>query len=68
VRTDIELDHVNNLGWTALHEAVVLGDGARTAQETARVLLAAGVDTTITSGRAGLTAEQHARELGYADL
>jgi ankyrin repeat protein len=68
VRTDIELDHVNNLGWTALHEAVVLGDGARTAQETVRMLLAAGVDTTITSGRSGLTAEEHARELGYDAL
>lgn len=68
VRTPIELDHVNELGWTALHEAVVLGDGAGTAQATVRVLLAAGVDTTIRSGRAGLTAEQHARDLGYDDL
>ncbi|MCK9822620.1 ankyrin repeat domain-containing protein [Nocardioides cavernae] len=68
VQTRIELDHVNDLGWTALHEAVVLGDGAGTARATVRVLLAAGVDTTIRSGRDGLTAEQHAREMGYADL
>lgn len=68
VRTDIALDHVNTLGWTALHEAVVLGDGAATAQDTVRVLLAAGVDTTIRSGRAGMTAEQHARDLGYDAL
>ena len=27
--TDIPVDHVNRLGWTALHEAIVLGDGHR---------------------------------------
>lgn len=26
---DIDRDHVNELGWTALHEAIVLGDGGR---------------------------------------
>ena len=26
-RTDIDVDHVNDLGWTALLEAVILGDG-----------------------------------------
>ena len=25
--TDVDVDHVNNLGWTALLEAVILGDG-----------------------------------------
>jgi hypothetical protein len=28
--TRIDVDHVNNLGWTALLEAVILGDGQRT--------------------------------------
>ena len=42
------LDHVNNLGWTALMEAVVLGDGgARPRCDGARSLLAAGADPTI---------------------
>ena len=68
VQTDMSLDHVNNLGWTALHEAVVLGDGGPTAQETVRVLLAAGVDASIPSGRSGLTAGEHARDLGHDDL
>ena len=68
VQTDMALDHVNNLGWTALHEAVVLGDGGTTARQTVQVLLAAGVDATITSGRSGLTAGEHARELGHDDL
>ena len=32
------LDHVNNLGWTALMEAVVLGDGGSDHQEVVRLL------------------------------
>ena len=27
LQTKIRVDHVNNLGWTALHEAIILGDG-----------------------------------------
>src|SRR5688572_17040004 len=29
LQTQIDVDHVNNLGWTALHEAIILGDGTR---------------------------------------
>ena len=28
LRTGIDVDHVNDLGWTALLEAVILGDGS----------------------------------------
>ena len=41
------LDHVNNLGWTALIEAVVLGDGGPDHVETVRALVKAGADRTI---------------------
>ncbi len=47
VQAGIDLDHVNNLGWTALHEAVVLGEGTETYVDTVRVLVAAGVDVTV---------------------
>lgn len=33
------LDHVNNLGWTALMEAIVLGDGGAGHVETVRMLV-----------------------------
>ena len=33
------LDHINNLGWTALIEAVVLGDGGPDHVRTARLLV-----------------------------
>ena len=41
------VDHVNNLHWTALIEAVVLGDGGPRHQATVRALLDAGADTRL---------------------
>ena len=35
----IDRDHVNRLGWTALHEAVVLGDGGPAHVATVRALV-----------------------------
>ena len=58
------LDHVNNLGWTALIEAVVLGDGGPNHMETVRVLVEAGADTSI-ADRHGVTPAEHARARGY---
>ena len=34
VRTEVDIDHVNDLGWTALLEAVILGDGGRTTRRS----------------------------------
>ena len=62
--TEVDLDHVNDLGWTALLEAVILGDGGRAHQEVVRVLVDAGVDTGI-ADRDGVTALQHAERRGY---
>ena len=44
VQTGIDVNHVNDLGWTALLEAVILGDGSERYQEIVRILLAAGAD------------------------
>ena len=68
VQAGITLDHVNNLGWTALHEAVVLGEGDARALETVRTLVAAGVDVSVPSGREQMTALEHAEDLGYDDI
>ena len=68
VQAGIALDHVNNLGWTALHEAVILGDGDASALATVRTLVAAGVDVTIPAVRDGLTALEHARNRGYDEI
>jgi ankyrin repeat protein len=63
VRTDIEINHVNNLGWTALLEAVILGDGSRRYQQIVTTLLDAGADPKI-ADRQGVTALQHAEQRG----
>lgn len=41
------LDHVNNLGWTALIEAVILGDGGPRHQRVVKALIDAGADRSI---------------------
>ncbi|HET6758767.1 MAG TPA: ankyrin repeat domain-containing protein, partial [Propionibacteriaceae bacterium] len=44
VQADVNINHINNLGWTALHEAIILGDGSGRYVDTVRVLVAAGAD------------------------
>ena len=61
------LDHVNNLNWTALIEAVILGDGGPRHQQTVRHLVAAGADQTI-ADRGGVTPLGHAKARGYAEI
>lgn len=61
------LDHVNNLHWTALIEAVVLGDGGPRHQATLRALLDAGADTRL-ADREGRTPLRLARDRGYAAM
>ena len=58
------LDHVNNLGWTALIEAVVLGDGGPDHVKRVRALVKAGADRTI-ADRDGVTPLQHATARSY---
>jgi ankyrin repeat protein len=60
----IDRDHVNRLGWTALHEAIVLGDGGPDHVATVRALVRGGVDVTVPDGD-GVTALEHARERGF---
>ena len=61
------VDHVNNLHWTALIEAIVLGDGGRRHQACVRALLDAGADTRL-ADRSGRTPLQLARERGYTTM
>ncbi len=61
------LDHVNNLHWTALIEAVVLGDGGPRHQATVAALLKAGASTRL-ADRDGKTPLQLARDRGYREM
>ena len=67
VTTGIDVDHLNDLHWTALLEAVILGDGSETYAEIIRILLAAGAHPGL-ADRDGITALQHAERLGHARL
>ena len=66
-RTTIDIDHVNNLGWTALLEAVILGDGGPAHQQIVRLLVAAGADRSI-GDNAGMTPLQHAQAMGFTEI
>ena len=58
------LDHVNNLHWTALIEAIVLGNGGPRHLEVVRDLLAAGASPNLTD-RQGTTPVALARARGF---
>jgi ankyrin repeat protein len=61
------LNHVNNLGWTALMESIVLGNGGRDHTETLRALVQAGADVNIPD-RQNVTPLQHARRRSYGEM
>ena len=51
IQADIKINHINNLGWTALHEAIILGNGSRRYVDTVLVLVAGGADLRLPSQR-----------------
>ena len=61
------LNHVNNLGWTALMESIVLGKGGANHTATLKALVEAGADVNIPD-RHRVTPLQHARQRGYAEM
>jgi ankyrin repeat protein len=61
------LDHVNNLGWTALIESIVLGNGGRNHTDTLAALVKAGANPNI-ADRQGVTPLGLARQRGYAEM
>jgi uncharacterized protein len=67
VTTGIDVNHVNDPGWTALLEAVVYGDGSPPYQDIVRILLAAGADPGIPDAQ-GRTALQHAESRGQLEV
>ncbi|MCG5216967.1 ankyrin repeat domain-containing protein [Streptosporangium sp. KLBMP 9127] len=67
LKTDINVDHVNDLGWTGLLEAVVLGDGSAPYQEIVALLIAGGADVDLPD-REGVTALRHAIAKGQTKI
>jgi ankyrin repeat protein len=67
IRAGAPLDHVNNLGWTAVIEAIVLGDGGPRHAETLKALVEAGANVNL-SDRNGQAPLALARSRGYGAM
>lgn len=60
-------DHINNLGWTALLEAVILSDGGTVHVNIIKALIAGGCNVNI-ADKNGVTSLAHAKKLGYKEM
>ena len=67
LQSKIDVNHINRLGWTALLEAVILGDGGPRHREIVRLLLAHGAQPNL-ADRDGVTPLVHARRLGQSEV
>ena len=65
--TDVDVDHVNDLGWTALLEAILLSDGGPRHQEIVALLIEHGADVDLADAD-GVRPLAHARARGYTDI
>ena len=61
------INHVNRLGWTALMEAIVLGDGSEKYQQIVQILKAAGANLDI-ADHDGVTPLEHAQNRGFWEI
>jgi hypothetical protein len=67
IKAGAALDHINNLKWTALIEAIVLGDGGKNHQLILQDLISAGADINLADG-SGDTPLTLARNRNYAAM
>jgi ankyrin repeat protein len=65
--TAIEVNHINRLGWTALLEAIILGDGGAAHTEIVRLLLAHRADPNLADAQ-GVTPLTHAQQRGQSAI
>ncbi|MFO1303291.1 MAG: ankyrin repeat domain-containing protein [Burkholderiales bacterium] len=67
IKAGAPLDHVNNLGWTALIESIVLGDGGARHTATLDALVQAGANVHI-ADRQGMSPLHLAEGRGYREM
>jgi len=65
--TNINVNHINNLGWTALLEAIVLSDGGQAHQQIVQLLIDHGADVNLPD-KDGVTPLQNARKRGFTEI
>jgi uncharacterized protein len=66
-RTNINVNHINNYGWTALLEAIILSNGDKAHQQIVQLLVDHGADVNL-ADRDGVTPLQHAREKRFTEI
>ncbi len=66
-RTGIDVNHVNNLGWTALLEAIILSDGGEKHQQIVQLLVDHGANINLPD-KDGVTPLEHARARGFKEI
>lgn len=66
-RTDVNVNHINNLGWTAMLEAIILSDGDEPHQRIVQLLVDHGADVQIADS-GGVTPLRHAHARGFAEI
>jgi ankyrin repeat protein len=67
IRAGAPLDHVNNLGWTALIESIVLGDGGPRHLATLTALVDAGANVNLPD-RSGASPRTLAQSRGHREM
>jgi hypothetical protein len=67
IKSSAPLDHVNNLGWTAVIESIVLGDGGERHVDTLKALIDAGANLNL-ADRQGQTPLMLARSRRYTAM
>ena len=67
LKTDIRINHVNKIGWTALLEAIILGSGGKQHTEVVRLLVDAGADVNLPD-KDGITPLSHAKTKNYIEI
>jgi ankyrin repeat protein len=67
IAAEAPLDHVNNLGWTALIESIVLGDGGKRHTASLDALVKAGANVNL-ADRNGATPLKLAKGRGYTEM
>ncbi|MFC6228632.1 ankyrin repeat domain-containing protein [Paenibacillus allorhizosphaerae] len=66
-RSDIDVNHINNLHWTALLEAVILGNGGEAHQQIVQLLVDHGANVNI-ADKEGITPLKHAQQRGFKEM
>jgi ankyrin repeat protein len=67
LKTDIRVNHINRMGWTALFEAILLGGGDERHMEIVRLLVDAGADFNL-QDKDGASPLAHAKNRNYTGI